>query len=47
MTLRVNDALVDYGDIDFFLHPTGEPEEETDYLDVRPGDRLGILVPPR
>jgi len=47
LTLRLSDALVGRGEVDFFVHPKGAPDEETGYLDVRRGERLGILVPPR
>lgn len=47
VTLRVDDPFLDRSDIDFFVHPKGQPEEETGYLDIHRGDRLGILVPPR
>jgi len=47
VTLRVRNTLVGRGDIDFFVQPRGQPEEETGYLDVRLGERLGIVVPPR
>src|SRR5690349_6425501 len=35
VTLRVRDTLVGRGDIDFFVQPRGQPEEETGYLEVR------------
>ena len=47
VTLRLSDAFVGRGEVDFFVHPKGAPDQETGYLDVRPGERLGILVPPR
>lgn len=47
ITLRLSNLLVSRGDVDFFVHPKGQPEEETGYMDVRRGERLGILVPPR
>jgi NADPH-dependent ferric siderophore reductase len=47
ITLRLRDAFVGRGDVDFFVHPKGAPDQETGYLDVRRGERLGIVVPPR
>lgn len=47
ITLRLSDAFVSRGDVDFFVHPKGQPDQETGYLEVRRGERLGILVPPR
>ncbi|HUQ82080.1 MAG TPA: hypothetical protein VM076_13100 [Gemmatimonadaceae bacterium] len=48
VTLRLRDSFVREGaDIDFFVHPRGQPEEETGYMEVRRGERLGVLVPPR
>jgi len=47
VTLRLSDAVVERGEVDFFVHPKGAPDQETGYLDVRRGERLGILVPPR
>jgi hypothetical protein len=47
ITLRVRTAFVGRGDIDFFVQPRGQPEEETGYMEVRQGERLGIVVPPR
>src|SRR5215211_7511139 len=47
VTLRLRDAFVGRGDVDFFVHPKGAPDQETGYLDVRRGERLGIVVPPR
>ena len=47
VTLRLSDAFVSRGDVDFFVHPKGQPDQETGYLEVRRGERLGILVPPR
>src|SRR4051812_13052953 len=47
VTLRLNDAIVSRGEVDFFVHPKSGPEEETGYLDVHRGERLGILVPLR
>jgi NADPH-dependent ferric siderophore reductase len=47
VTLRLRDAFVGRGDVDFFVHPKGAPDQDTGYLDVRRGERLGIVVPPR
>ena len=47
VTLRVNDAVVTRGEVDFLVHPKKGPDEETGYLDVHRGERLGILVPSR
>lgn len=48
VTLRVRDTFVRDGeDVDFFVQPHGQPEQETGYLEVRRGERLGIIVPPR
>ena len=47
VTLRLSDALMRRGEVDFFAHPRGQPEQETGYIEVRRGERLGILVPPR
>ena len=47
VTLRLRDAFVGRGDVDFFVHPKGAPDQETGYLGVRRGERLGIVVPPR
>ena len=47
VTLRLSDALVERGNVDFFVHPKGAPDQETGYLEVHRGERLGILVPPR
>jgi len=47
VTLRLSDAYVGRGQVDFFVQPRGQPEQETGYLDLHRGERLGILVPPR
>jgi hypothetical protein len=44
-TLRLSDPLVLDGDVDFFVHPKGQDDEETGTLGVHRGDRLAILVP--
>jgi hypothetical protein len=46
-TLRVADPIVIEGNVDFFVHPQGQPEEDTGSLEVHRGDRLGVLVPER
>ena len=46
-TFRLSDPLALAGNIDFFVHPKGELEEETGTIDVRRGEHLGILVPPK
>ena len=48
VTLRLRDSFVRDGeDVDFFVQPRGQPEQETGYLEVRRGERLGVVVPPR
>jgi hypothetical protein len=44
-TLRLSDSLVRGGDVDFFVHPKGQEDETTGSLEVRHGERIGILVP--
>jgi len=44
-TLRLSNAFVLDGDVDFFVHPKGQEDETTGPLEVHRGDRLGILVP--
>lgn len=46
-TLRVADPVVLGGDVEFFVHPKGQPDEGTGTMEVRRGDRLAILVPAR
>ena len=46
-TLRIADPIVLDGDVDFFVHPQGQPEEETGTLEIHRGDRIGVLVPAR
>ena len=48
VTLRLRDSFVrDGADVDFFVQPRGQAEEETGFMEVRRGERLGVLVPPR
>ena len=47
VTLRLRDDFVSRGDVDFFVQPRGQPEQETGYLEMHRGERLGIVVPPR
>ena len=47
VTIRLRDRFVNRGDVDFFVQPRGQPEQETGYLAVQRGERLGIIVPPR
>ena len=44
-TLRLADPIVLDGDVDFFVHPKGQSDEETGNVEIHRGDRLGILVP--
>jgi hypothetical protein len=47
VTLRLRDDFVSRGDVDFFVQPRGQLEQETGYLEMHRGERLGIVVPPR
>ena len=42
--LRVPDLAAMDGDVDFFVHPKGQEDEETGSLDIHHGDRIGIVV---
>jgi hypothetical protein len=43
--LRLSDSVVLDGDVDFFVHPKGQEDETTGNLEVRRGEKIGILVP--
>jgi hypothetical protein len=47
VTLRVLNPIRLDDDIDFFVHPKGQPNEETGDMNVRRGDRIAIVVPAR
>lgn len=44
-TFQMKKAITLDGDVDFFVHPKGQQTEETGNVELRPGDRLAILVP--
>jgi hypothetical protein len=46
-TLRVTDLIAADGEIDFFVHPKGQPDEDTGNVEVHRGERIAILVPAR
>ncbi|MFN8573518.1 MAG: hypothetical protein U0132_15800 [Gemmatimonadaceae bacterium] len=46
LTLRVPDLMVGgSATIDFFIHPKGGNEQESGFIEVREGDRVGLVVP--
>jgi hypothetical protein len=46
-TIRIPNWMVRDGKVRFFLDPRGEPEEATELLALKPGERLGVEIPPR
>jgi hypothetical protein len=46
-TFRLGKPIEPDAEIDFFVHPKGQLEEDTGNIDVRRGEHLGILVPPK
>ena len=47
VTLRVKDPLVNDHEIDIFVQPRGQPDEDTGTLEIHRGEHLGVVVPPR
>lgn len=48
ITLRVPDLVVGGGaEVDFLVHPKGGFDEDSGYLELRRGEKLGLVVPDR
>ncbi|MEO8336501.1 MAG: hypothetical protein ABI664_16090 [bacterium] len=46
-TLRMKDYIIYESQVQFFVVPKGELEESAPMLDVRRGERVGLVVPAR
>lgn len=46
-TFRLSNPIGTDAEIDFFVHPKGQLDEDTGNIDVRRGEHLGILIPPK
>jgi hypothetical protein len=46
-TFRLSEYFLESGDVDFFVQPTGQAEEESGNMEIRRGEHVGVIVPPR
>ena len=46
-TFRVPNPIAFDDEVDFFVHGSGLPDQETGTVEIHRGEHLGILVPPK
>jgi hypothetical protein len=47
MTMSLQPFMLADGAVRFFVHPAGQLDESTQPLDLREGERIGLVIPPR